>query len=123
MPNKATIEQIDSAIGAHGMWKMRLRSAIAKGSGDVSSTIAACDDRCEFGKWLYSSALDEATKAGVPYQVTRRLHADFHHAAGQVLACIERRDGHGARDVMQGEFAERSEKLVLALTKWKRELQ
>ena len=116
------ITAINDAIGAHGAWKMRLRAAIARGNGDVTSATACKDDQCPFGKWLYSSALSPEMKAGVPYGVIRRLHAEFHQSAGSVLAYVERKDGAAANRVLEGEFADRSEKLVRALTKWKGEM-
>ena len=122
MHNADMIEAINNAIGAHGRWKMRLRTAIAQGKGEVTSKIACCDDQCAFGKWIYGPDLAAPVKAAVPYQVIKRLHAEFHQSAGSVLAYVENRDGAKARDIMEGEFIERSEKLVRALTKWKGEL-
>ena len=117
------IKEINDAIGAHGMWKMRLRTAIAAGVGDITSADAGCDDKCAFGKWIHGPSIDAATRAGMPYQVIRRLHAEFHQAAGQVLARVERGDRKGATDLFDGEYSARSEKLVRGLTKWKSELQ
>lgn len=117
------IKEINDAIGAHGMWKMRLRTAIASGVGDITSADAGCDDKCAFGKWIHGPSIDAATRTGMPYQVIRRLHAEFHQAAGQVLARVERGDRKGATDLLDGEYTARSEKLVRGLTKWKSELQ
>lgn len=118
----AIIEEVNNAIGAHGMWKMRLRTAITSGRCDITSADACCDNKCAFGKWLYGPTLDSQVRAGVPYQVIRRLHAEFHRSAGEVLAQVERGNASGAQATMGGEFADRSEKLVRALTKWKGEL-
>ncbi|UAB78260.1 CZB domain-containing protein [Erythrobacter sp. SCSIO 43205] len=116
------IEQIDAAIGAHGSWKVRLRSAIASGSSDANPYAVSCDDQCAFGKWLYDDKLPPAVKAGIPYSVIKRLHADFHRTAGRVLR--EALDGNtqSAQTVFEGEFADKSATLVRALLKWKREL-
>jgi len=123
MSDQQLTAQIDAAIGAHGLWKMRLRTAVRSGKCDVSAHDAGCDDKCKFGQWLYSSSLSPALKNGVPYQVVRRLHAEFHRTAGDVLA-----DALGGRPVqaeatLEGPFTERSEKLVRALMKWKGEAQ
>jgi hypothetical protein len=115
------VPRINDAIGAHGMWKMRLRTAISTGKGDASSRTVACDDQCDFGKWLYGPSLTPAIKAGVPYQVIRRLHAEFHQSAGQVLRLVEQGNMSAANQAMTGDFTEKSEKLVRALTKWKNE--
>ena len=122
MRTQNMIKEINDAIGAHGLWKMRLRTAINSGAGDVHSTTARCDDKCAFGKWLYGETLDGNTRAGKPYQVIRRLHAEFHQLAGDVLAKVERGDRPGAEHIFTGAYVEKSERLVRGLTKWKGEL-
>ena len=123
MCQQRSIEQINNAIGAHGAWKLRLRSAISSGRGDINAITAGRDDLCEFGKWLNSSDIDAETRNGMPYQVVRRLHTEFHRTAGRVLALVEARHVDAAKDCMSGEFTERSEKLVRAMMKWKGQLQ
>ncbi|MBU6268772.1 MAG: CZB domain-containing protein [Sphingomonadales bacterium] len=121
MSDNQLTAQIDAAIGAHGLWKMRLRSAVSTGRCDISAHDAGCDDKCKFGQWLYSSSLSPALKDGVPYQVVRRLHADFHQAAGDVLADALGGRAARAEATLEGAFTERSDKLVRALMKWKGE--
>jgi hypothetical protein len=104
------------------MWKMRLRTAITSGKCEVTAGDACRDDKCAFGKWIYGPSLDSQVKSDVPYQVIKRLHAEFHRVAGGVLAHVERGNVADAKALMDGEFAARSEKLVRALTKWKGEL-
>jgi len=122
MHEQQMVSQINDAIGAHGMWKMRLRTAINSGIGDIRSEQACRDDKCAFGQWIHGPTIDAATRAGVPYQVIRRLHAEFHQSAGAVLACVERGDRDRAADLLAGDYTARSEKLVRGLTKWKHEL-
>lgn len=122
MQNQSIVRQINDAIGAHGAWKMRLRSAIRTRSSDITSMTASCDNQCAFGKWLYGPEVDAATRTGVPYGVIRRLHADFHRTAGSVLFLVERGKVEEAEAKMSSEFVARSEKLVRALNKWKGEL-
>lgn len=122
MTAQALIDQINDAIGAHGAWKMRLRTAMLTGKSDITPQVAGCDDACAFGKWLKHGTIAPAVKADVPYRVVTRLHAEFHRAAGSVLThALSGRTGE-AGQLMDGEFTERSEKLVKALNKWKREL-
>lgn len=118
----AIIKEINEAIGAHGAWKLRLRTAISMGKSDVEPATVGCDDRCVFGRWLYGPSISAATKVGKPYQVVRRLHAEFHQSAATVLvnAVAGRKDQAG--QILEGEFKERSEKLVRALNLWKSEL-
>lgn len=58
----------------------------------------------------------------MPYQVIRRLHAEFHQCAGRVLDRAVAGQAGEARLLLEGEYAQRSEKLMRALGKWKREL-
>ena|SRR6218665_3572831 len=123
MHNDKIIDEITSAIGAHGAWKLRLRTAISHGSSDVTPEIVAKDDQCAFGKWLHGSSLDADIRAGKPYEVVQRLHADFHRCAGDVLRKAVSGQARDANTLFEGEFTERSQILVTALTKWKGELQ
>jgi hypothetical protein len=47
------LEQIDKAVGAHGLWKAKLRQSIA-GTLLLNPAEVVVDNRCEFGKWPYS---------------------------------------------------------------------
>lgn len=66
--------------------------------------------------------VDAATKAGMPYQVVKRLHRDFHIAAAEVIDAVTHAQDDRAAALMEEDFTPKSEKLVRALTKWKREL-
>lgn len=122
MCSSQMINEINQAIGAHGRWKMRLRTAIATGQGELDAAVVCRDDQCAFGQWLHGPAIDAATRAGIPYGVVRRLHAEFHQSAGKVVTYVEQGRKDLAGDIMVGEFAERSDKLIRALNKWKNEL-
>lgn len=121
MPPADLSTAISNAIGAHGAWKMRLRKAIATRASDLNPMEVRCDDRCEFGKWLYGADIDAATKAGMPYQVVQRLHAEFHQAAAEVIDAATHAQDDLAAALMEEDFTPKSDKLVRALTKWKRE--
>lgn len=122
MSNAELSQQINDAIGAHGMWKLRLRTAITVGKSDITPQVAGCDDQCAFGKWLYSGQINSVTRSGLPYQVVRRLHSEFHQSAGAVLQQAVSGNKGEAEALMLADFTPRSEKLVRALTKWKREI-
>lgn len=112
-----------AAIGAHGAWKLRLKTAVSTGRSDTTPAIVGRDDQCEFGKWLHGQGIDAETRAGMPYQVVRRLHAEFHQCAGKVLALGMDGKRTEASALLESEFTARSEKLVVALSKWRGELQ
>jgi hypothetical protein len=120
--NSGISTQVSNAIGAHGAWKLRLKTAITTGRSDITPEKAACDNECAFGKWLYGDELDAGTKAGLPFQVVKRLHGEFHHSAGSVLALALGGRTADAQALLNGDYTERSDKLVRALSKWKREL-
>ncbi len=115
------VKNITDAIGAHGAWKLRLRTAINTGRSDAKPSDVRCDDRCALGEWLHGPAMDTQTRSGLPYQVTKRLHAEFHGTAADVLTLALDGRKDEASSLLNGDFTARSEKLVRALTKWKGE--
>lgn len=123
MSHAEMIKEINAAIGAHGAWKLKLRTAISHGKSDTSPEVVCKDDQCAFGKWLYGPSLDADTRAGKPYEVVKRLHADFHKCASNVLRKAVSGNERDANALFEGEFTDRSQILVVALSKWKGELQ
>jgi hypothetical protein len=77
------ILQLNAAIVAHDEWKARLLAAIEAGSSELDPDTIRADDRCAFGKWLYS--VGPALKASLHYQRVCDLHGRFHEAAADVL--------------------------------------
>ena len=120
--NAQILEEVKKAIGAHGKWKLNLRTAINRGKSEYSVEDIRCDNLCEFGKWLYGPTIDEETKAGKPYEVVKRLHAEFHRCASQVLFYAVNDKKDEAIQLLEGEYTERSDILIKALNKWKGEL-
>ncbi|MGV6821216.1 MAG: CZB domain-containing protein [Parvularcula sp.] len=114
--------EIQKALTAHGAWKMRIQTSISRKSIDADPDTVCCDNLCEFGKWLYGPSMDEMTRAGKPYQVIRRLHAEFHECAAEVLREIDAGNMTKANEIFHGEYEFRSHKLSIALSKWRREL-
>lgn len=115
------INEINNAIGAHVSWKIKLRTAVNKGESDQSPEDVKCDDKCVFGKWLNGNTIDDEIRSGAPYQVIKRLHAEFHICASEVLRKAITGDKSGAIETLEGDFSERSGKLVRGLRKWKGE--
>lgn len=50
------------------------------------------------------------------------MHAEFHECAARVLELALKGNAREAQALLDGEFKERSEKVVRALNKWKGEL-
>lgn len=122
MANPGLIDEITKAIGAHGAWKRKLRTAISLGKSDDDPRTVCRDDQCPFGKWIHGPTIDQGTRAGVPYQVVKRLHREFHESAGKVLTMVLASRKADAEAHYASDFAPRSEKLVRALTKWRGEV-
>lgn len=122
MSDAETAKQITDAIGAHGAWKLKLTTAIDKGRSELSPDIVCRDDRCTFGQWLHGTRLSPEIKSGKPYEVVKRLHAEFHVCAANVLKKAVAGDKPGALALLESEYADRSRILVTALSKWKMEV-
>jgi methyl-accepting chemotaxis protein len=112
-------DEITKAIGAHGMWKMRLRAAIDTGKADARAADVAKDNVCAFGQWLYGPTLSPAARASADYTAVRKLHADFHKCASKVIECVGAGNQANANTLMAGEYAKVSSDLTSAMMKWK----
>ena len=116
-------EQIQKAITAHGVFKVRLGQMVEGGTSEMSPAVAASDNQCAFGQWLYGG-LDGSAKANPHYQTVKDLHAAFHHAAGEIvsLSAAHKRGEALAAMEMGTTFKQMSAKLVIALTAWSESL-
>jgi hypothetical protein len=116
-------EQIQRAITAHGVFKVRLSLIVESGTADMTAAVAGADNLCPVGQWLYG-ALDPSVKAGPYYENVWVLHATFHRAAGEVMALALARKQGEALAAMEtpSTFKQASDKLVAALTAWSESL-
>ena len=110
-------EQIQKAITAHGIWKVRLGQTVESGAGDMTVAVARADNQCPLGQWLYGP-IDPALKASEHYATVKDMHARFHQAAADVLALSLARKKTEALSAMEfgSTFKQMSGKLVIALT-------
>jgi hypothetical protein len=115
-------DEITKAIGAHGLWKSRLSSAIESGKSEFTPDQVKADDACEFGRWLYGSSLPQTAKQGQDYETCRHLHAEFHQEAANVLklALIGQKDKAIQALGPRSKFADISASLTGAMIKWKK---
>ena len=112
-------DEIMKAIGAHGSWKLKLKTAVTTGKSDVNVSALSQDNQCEFGKWLYS--LQGNMRQSAEWKSVQKLHADFHKEAGLVLdlalkgqkAEAEKRIANG------GAFDKVSKEIAVSLAQWK----
>ncbi len=78
-------EQVTAAIGAHGLWKGRLKAAIDQGRSDVSVDAVRDDHRCNFGKWMHGPEVEAKIKSTPRFKECVELHRRFHLAAAGVI--------------------------------------
>lgn len=116
----ALSDEINAAVGAHGLWKSRLKQAIETGQSEFTVNEVCRDDRCAFGKWLYSPDLAAEVKHSGHYGRCLGLHADFHREAAKVLSMALAGNKAGALQSMglTGEFAGISMQLTKAMREW-----
>jgi methyl-accepting chemotaxis protein len=117
--NMSFEEEVTKAIGAHGVWKMRLRTAINTGKTDANAADVAKDNACAFGQWLYGPTISASARTSPDYAAVRKLHADFHKCASKVIEHVGHGDKTQADAVMAGDYTKVSHELTAALTKWK----
>lgn len=116
----ALSDEINAAVGAHGLWKSRLKQAIETGQSEFTVEAVCRDDLCVFGKWLYSSGPALEVKHSAHYGRCRALHADFHREAARVLSMALAGDKDGARQSMglAGTYTGVSAELTKAMRDW-----
>ena len=116
----ANIQEIDKAIAAHGMWKVRLKSAISTGTSEMPVATIRTDNQCAFGQWLYGQTLSASDKATPNYKTVKDLHAEFHKVAAKVAEFALSGKKDEAENVLSHEFAATSVKLTAAMMEWKK---
>lgn len=106
-------DEIKKAIGAHGMWKSRLRQAIDTGNSEWAPEKVKLDNVCDFGKWIH--ALPPAAGDASHVARVKDLHAKFHVEASSVLQLAKA----GNKDAANKAIAQGSnfDKLTSELTK------
>jgi len=114
-------EQIDKAIGAHGMWKARIRQAMETGKSEFNPAVVKADNNCDFGKWLYGDIAPELKKSPL-YKTILQYHAEFHVEASRVLqlALSGKKDEAEKGIVSSSKYAAISASLTASMMEWKR---
>jgi methyl-accepting chemotaxis protein len=120
--SNANVEEINKAVGAHGIWKSRLKSAIDTGQSDVTPDIAAADNKCAFGKWLYG--LPQGMQNSARCQSVKQLHACFHREAASILELALSGEKEQAMESLGdgSSFSDTSTQLTEAMIEWKNEI-
>jgi len=113
-------DEITKAVGAHGMWKKRLDSAIDTGSSEFTPERVCADNQCDFGKWLYGGTITAADKTNPHYEAVRKRHAEFHKSAADVLKLALAGKKNEAHRLIgtEGRFTAASADLTKAMMTW-----
>lgn len=116
------IREIDKAIGAHGMWKHRLKMAIETGEVDTPVETIHTDNHCDFGKWLDGPTLTLTDKTSKHFKTVKELHEEFHETAARVAKLAVSGNEAEAEKMMAfgGEYSAISAKLTAAMMEWKK---
>jgi hypothetical protein len=115
--------ELNKAIKAHSVWKVRLKDAVDTGNSEFSPTQVRANHLCEFGKWLNSLPLHE--KAQADYKTIQPLHEKFHAEAARILEMAtsgQKDKAHLALTDIKSDFVYTSAQLINALSAWKSKL-
>lgn len=117
-------EEVQKAMGVHGLWKVRLKDAINTGKSEFKTTTVCQDNQCAFGQWLYG--LNPRMQNLKRWQCVKTAHADFHREAARVLELALTGKKADALNAMSGPaapFERASTKLVMELVSSKNECE
>jgi len=105
-----------AALDAHIAWTRRLQAQLEGEDTEALevSTVAA-DDNCTLGKWIYGAARARFGKID-EYNDLRRVHADFHLKAGEILNKAQNGESGAARDDLKA-IRRKSGEVQLALVR------
>jgi hypothetical protein len=104
------------AIAAHLQWVQLFTAAAETGTLTESLDRSGYDDLCGFGMWLYSQ--DDAIKLTVDFRRVKDLHYRFHVEAALIASQLKAGHFERARQMLGGDFAEISSRLIHALRAW-----
>jgi hypothetical protein len=77
---------LDHALEAHVVWKVRFRMAILE-QGSLDADCVGREDCCELGRWLQGEGRERL--GGLPaFAECEARHREFHTAAGRVARAI-----------------------------------
>ncbi len=117
------IAQIEEALGKHALWMSKLRQAVLDAPRGIDLEAIGADDRCDFGRWLYGASWSSDERASRFYQEVRRVHADFHRVAAEVVELAVSGRTTEAFGVLYGEYVTTSGRLAIALRAWQEDLR
>jgi len=104
------------ALDAHMSWTRRLEGKLTgENTEELDVANVASDCECKLGKWIHGPARDEFG-GNNDYDLLRRIHADFHLKAGEILNNVVNGDRESAERNLK-EIRYQSGNVQLALVR------
>jgi len=121
----ATLQEIDKAIGAHVMWKTRLKAAVETGRMEAPQAALTAAHDCPFGKWMKGPTIAPSTRTSAYYSRVDELHTKFHLAAARIgeMAIAGQSDQAIEEITGASEFSSAHKELAAAMEEWKKALR
>jgi Chemoreceptor zinc-binding domain len=108
---------LKQVLDAHREWKVRLQNVLdgtSEEQFDIETVSQDC--HCFLGKWIYSKGKKQY--GHMPeYEVVRKVHAEFHETAGQVLTEHLLGDVTKAQFILKTKFRTASHRNQIELTR------
>jgi len=101
-----------AAIQAHVQWKLRLQHYIdGDGEERLDPEVVGSDCRCALGQWIYGHG-EERYGDHHKFQSLKKIHADFHTYAADVVRAVHNGEReHALRLLQQGEYPKVSNRI------------
>jgi hypothetical protein len=114
------VQQVQKALAMHNNWKAQLASSMSTGASGFDPDKARQDTLCPLGAWL-AGPMDPALKKGIHFEKVKKLHAEFHAAAGRVVRLAHLGLTGDAREAMEPDssYAQSSMQLTMAMVAWR----
>lgn len=113
---------LESAISAHEMWKVRLQACLDGKSADLADPELVCvDDQCQLGIWLYGPG-GQRLRGYPAFHALVARHQQFHQLAATVLSLAQAGQYDEAQAIMSGGYHSASSKVLMLLQDLKRGL-
>ncbi|MEW6558578.1 MAG: CZB domain-containing protein [Pseudomonadota bacterium] len=109
---------LGQAVQGHLAWKKRLKGIVLEGrQDDADISQVASDDLCALGQWLHGHARQRYGRLP-QYARLRKIHAEFHLTAGQVLLNSRNNQRDEAEKMLRGAFSALSDQVQLELVRF-----
>lgn len=113
-------EFLNRAFMAHANVKNRLKRAIV-GEEEIDPAVIRRDDVCEVGKWIHGEGKSKFA-AHPLFQEFRKVHADFHSCAHNVMMLYKGGKVREAEaEIDRGAFEKKSSEIGNCIMKMKRD--